>query len=359
MTKNLSKRASVPPKSLVPKPLLKDLRGLIESARERVATQVNAEITLLYWRIGERIRKDILKEKRAGYGEEILPTLSAKLELEFGKGFDRTNLSRMVKFADVFPEFEIVGTLCQQLSWSHFRAIISLDDPLARDFYAEMCRIERWSVRTLRAKIDGMLFERTGIAKKPDELARKELAHLREEDQLSPDLVFRDPYLLDFLQLSDAFSERDLEAAILRELERFLLEIGTDFAFVSRQKRITVDNEDYYIDLLFYHRRLARLVVIELKMGKFKPADKGQVELYLRWLDKHERQPAEGSPIGLILCAGRSEEHIELLELERSGIRVAEYLTELPPRDVLEKRLHEAILAAKERLAITLGKKEP
>lgn len=336
----------------LPKALLMDLRSLIETTRGRVAARVNAEITQLYWQIGARIRRDILKEERAGYGEGIVVAVSQQLVEEFGKGFDRTNLSRMVRFVEVFPDFEIVGALCQQLSWSHFRTIIPLEDSLKRDFYAEMCRVERWSVRTLRAKIGGMLFERTAISKKPEELARKELALLREEDQLTPDLVFRDPYFLDFLQLSDTYSEKDLEAAILRELERFLLEIGNDFAFVGRQKRITVDNEDYYIDLLFYHRRLARLVAIELKLDKFKPADKGQMELYLRWLDKHDRQPSEGSPIGLILCAGKSSEHVELLELEKSGIRVAEYLTELPPRDLLEKKLHEALLAARERLAL-------
>jgi predicted nuclease of restriction endonuclease-like (RecB) superfamily len=352
MTARVSKTPAAPAKTRVPKGLLKDLRSLIETARERVAIQVNAEITLLYWQIGNRIRKDILKDKRAGYGEEIVPTLSAQLEPEFGRGFNRANLFRMVQFAEVFPDEQIVVSLTRQLSWTHFVALIPLKKPLQRDFYAEMCRLERWSTRTLRAKIGGMLFERTAISKKPDELARKELAQLREEDQLTPDLVFRDPYFLDFLELSDTYSEKDLETAILREMERFLLEIGNEFAFVGRQKRITVDNEDYYIDLLFYHRRLARLVVIELKLDKFKPADKGQMELYLRWLDKHERQPSEGSPIGLILCAGKSAEHVELLQLEKTGIRVAEYLTELPPRAVLEKKLHQAILVARERLAL-------
>lgn len=358
MTLKKSESSSRPTKAGMPKSLLKDLRGLIESARERVATHVNAEITLLYWQVGNRIRKDLLQETRAEYGKRIVGTVSQQLVSEFGSGFDRTNLSRMVRFAEVFPDFEIVGTLCQQLSWSHFRAIIPFDDPLQRDFYAEMCRIERWSVRTLRSKIRGMLFERTAISKKPAELAQQELDKLREEDQLSPDLVFKDPYFLDFLGLADRHSEKDIESAILRELENFLMEVGTDFAFVGRQKRITVDNEDYYLDLLFYHRRLARLVAIELKLDKFKAADKGQLELYLRWLDKYERQPGEGSPIGLILCTGKSSEHVELLELEKSGIRVAEYLTELPPRELLEKKLHQALLLAKERLALADGKKD-
>jgi len=348
----MKKETSTPTRTGVPKNLLKDLRGLIESARERVATQVNAEITLLYWQVGNRIRKDLLKDDRAEYGKGIVDTLSQQLESEFGKGFGRANLFRMVQFAEVFPDEQIVVSLTRQLSWTHFLALIPLKKPLQREFYAEMCRIERWSVRTLRAKIGGMLFERTAISKKPEDLAKQELSQLREEDRLTPDLVFKDPYLLDFLQLSDTHCEKDLEGAILRELESFLLEIGSDFAFVSRQKRIAFDNEDYYLDLLFFHRKLARLVAIELKLDRFKPADKGQMEFYLRWLYKHERQPSEGSPIGLILCAGKSSEQVEFLELEKSGIRVAEYLTELPPREMLERKLHQAIRTAKERLAL-------
>jgi len=233
------------------------------------------------------------------------------------------------------------------LSWSHIRLIIYLDDDLKRDFYAEMCRLEGWSVRTLEKKIAGMLFERTALSKKPDKLIREELDKLRSEDKLTPDLIFRDPYFLDFLGLKDSYSERDLEAAILRDLESFILELGIGFTFIARQKRITVDNVDYYIDLLFYHRKLRRLVAIELKLDRFQAADKGQMELYLRWLEKYEKQPEEESPIGLILCASKSEEHIKLLQLDKSGIRVAAYLTELPPRKLLEKKLHEAIVLAR------------
>ena len=202
-----------------------------------------------------------------------------------------------------------------------------------------------------------MLYERTAISKKPDELIRQELDTLRDEDRMSPDLTFRDPYLLDFLGLADTYSERDLEASILRELERFLLELGTDFTFVARQKRITIDSEDYYLDLLFYHRGMHRLVAIELKRGKFRAADKGQMELYLRWLDKYERRKGDENPLGLILCAEKSVEHVELLQLENSGIRVAEYMTDLPPRAVLEARLHEAVRMAREQIAVHEGEK--
>jgi predicted nuclease of restriction endonuclease-like (RecB) superfamily len=261
-------------------------------------------------------------------------------------------LFRAMQFAELFPEDQIVSALSTQLSWSHFVELIALDDPLKREFYAELCRVERWSVRRLRTNIDRLLYERTAVSKQLEEVVRRELAALREEDRLSPELVFRDPYFLDFLGLTDAYAEEDLERAILRELETFLLELGGDFAFVARQKRFSIDGEDYYLDLLFYHRRLCCLLAIDLKLGRFQAGDKGQMELYLNWLAKHEQRPGEQPPIGLILCADKSEEHVELLKLHKSGIRVAQYLTELPPRKLLEKKLHEAIRTAREKLAL-------
>lgn len=332
-------------------PIVAEVRALIVSARKTVATTVNASLTTLYWRIGTRIRRDILRKKRSGYGEEILQTLSAKLSSEFGRGFSTSNLAYMVLFAELFPDEEIVQTLSGKLGWSHFIELLPLDKPHQRDFYTEMCRLERWSVRTLRRQIDGMLYERTALSKKPAKLIQKELTALRTDGKLTPDLVFKDPYVLDFLDLRDTYSEKDLETAILRDIERFLLELGAGFAFVERQKRIVIDGEDFHLDLLLFHRRLRRLVLVELKLRAFRAADFGQTTLYLRWLDRHERQPGEEPPIGLILCAGKADERIELLELESSGIRVAQYLTELPPKEMLERRFHEAIVAARARLA--------
>jgi predicted nuclease of restriction endonuclease-like (RecB) superfamily len=352
--KKSPERALARPKTRVsstpPRRLVSDVRRLIEQSRQQVSQTVNAALVWLYWNIGKRIREDVLKKKRADYGKRIVSTLSRQLTEEFGRGFGKRNLLRMVRFAEVIDDPQIVSSLMAQLSWTHLIHIIAIDDPLQRDFYTEMCRAERWSVRTLQAKMQGMLYERTSISKKPDKLIRQELAELREEDRLSPDLVFRDPYVLDFLGLRDTFSERDLEEAILRDLEAFLLELGVGFAFVTRQKRIVIGGEDHYIDLLFYHRGLRRLVAIDLKLGKFRAADKGQMELYLRWLEEHEMQAAEEPPLGLILCADKSEEHVQLLRLDESGIRVARYLTELPPRQVLAKKLHEAILLARQRL---------
>lgn len=339
-------RASVTPVDT----LLDDLREMIVGARAQVARLVDSTLVMLYWRLGRRIREDILMQKRATYGEEIVATLSQQLSGEFGRGYSRYNLSRMIQFAEAFQDERIVATLSQQLGWSHFVQILPMQDPLKRDFYAEMGRMERWSVRTLRTKIDSMLFERTALSRKPAKLIAQELKELRDDDKLTPDLVFRDPYLLDFLGLKDTYAEKDVEAAILREMEAFILELGVGFAFMERQKRITVDGDDYYLDLLFFHRRLRRLVAIELKIGDFKPGYKGQMELYLRWLDMHERREGEDSPIGLILCAGKKEETVRLLDMENSAIRVSSYWTEAVPREQLERKLHEAVVLARRYL---------
>ena len=349
------KKAFVPAVIKTDSKVLNDIRSLVDSARQHVAAYANAELTMLYWRVGKRIHGEILKEKRAEYGQEIVHALSAQLKHEYGDGFSEKNLRRMVQFAECFSDEKIVVTLSRQLSWSHFVAILPVREQLAREFYAEMCRMELWSVRTLRKKISTMLFERTALSKKPDSLIKMELKQLREEDKLTPDLVFRDPYFLEFLGLKGSYQEKDLEAAILRDLESFIMELGVGFTFVERQKRIIVDGDDFYLDLLFYHRHLRRLVAIELKLEKFKPDFKGQMELYLKWLDKHDRTPGEEHPIGLILCAGKSDEQIELLELGKSGIRLAEYLTELLPREALKKKFHEAIQRARLRLANKAG----
>jgi predicted nuclease of restriction endonuclease-like (RecB) superfamily len=347
---DLPARSTGPAPALPADRLLGDIRAMIEAARQQVARAVDTTLVALYWHIGKRIRDDVLGGQRAEYGEQIVSALSAQLTAEYGRGYSRSNLFYMVQFAETFPDLEIVQSLSGQLSWTHFLQLLPLEDRLKRDFYAEMCRIERWSVRTLRRKIDHLLFERTAVAKKPEQLIEQDIAALRDEDRLTPDMVFRDPYFLDFLGLTGQYAEKDLEQAVLRELEAFILELGTDFAFVARQKRMTVDGEDYYLDLLFYHRRLRRLVAIDLKLGKFQAADKGQMELYLRWLEAFEMQFGEEPPIGLVLCAGKTDEHVRLLRLEDSGIRVAQYLTELPPQELLERKLHDMIRLARERL---------
>ncbi len=332
-------------------PLLTELRQLIAQARQSAAVAVNAGLALMYWRIGERVRREVLQGERASYGVQIVATLSRHLSAEFGRGFEEKNLRRMVQFAEVFSDEAIVVSLIRQLSWTHFLVLIPLKDPLVRDFYAEMCRIERWSVRTLRERVGSMLFERTALSKKPDELIRQELDALHAQGDVTPPLLLKDPYVLDFLGLQDRYLEKDLEDAILRELEQFLLELGAGFSFVARQKRIQLDSDDFYIDLLFYNRKLRRLVAIDLKLGDFRAEYKGQMELYLRWLARHDHEPGDQPPLGIILCTGKKHEQIELLELDKSGIHVAEYLTVLPPREVFQQKIQDALAQAQARLA--------
>jgi predicted nuclease of restriction endonuclease-like (RecB) superfamily len=302
-----------------------EIKSLIEDSRQQIAITVNATMTMLYWQIGKRINQEILKDQRAEYGKQIIATLAKQLTIEYGNSFAEKNLRRMVQFAQIFPDYEIVVSVIRQLSWTHLLAIIPIEDPLKRQFYIEMCKLEKWSVRTFRERINSMLYERTAISKKPEETIRNELQRLSESSQITPDLVFRDPYFLDFLNLKNTYSEKDLESAIIAELQQFISELGNDFAFLARQKRIAIDNRDYYIDLLFYHRRLKSLVAIDLKIGEFDAAYKGEMELYLAYLEKYESIEGENPPIGLILCTGKNPEHIELLQLHRSNIKVADY----------------------------------
>ncbi|MCI8412340.1 MAG: DUF1016 domain-containing protein [Clostridia bacterium] len=312
--------------------------------------KVNSEMTILYWNIGKEIKENILNYEKAEYGGAVIENLSKRLTINYGRGYSKRNLFKMLKFYEYFSDFEILPTLSAKLSWSHFVEIIQIEDEIKRKFYITMCINENWSVRTLRERISSALFERTVISKMPEKTIINDLQLLDKENKMTTDLFFRDPYILDFLDLKDTYSEKDLENAIISELERFLLEMGNDFAFLGRQKRITIDGEDYYMDLLFYHRKMKRLVVIELKLDKFKPEYKGQVELYLKWLDKYEKAEGEESPIAIILCASKNDMMAELLELGNSGIHVAQYLTEYVPKEQLEQKLFDSIERAKIQL---------
>jgi len=330
--------------------LFDEIKNLIEQARGRVASQVNSEITLLYWNIGHRINTDILKNKRADYGQQIVASLSQQLREEYGGArFDLRNLRRMMQFADSFPDLQIVSPLATQLSWSHFIEVLPLDNATQREFYLTMAMSERWSRQVMRDKIGGMLYERTLIAGKPDKVIKKALSEIRDGNPISPDVVFKSPYFLEFTGLKGVYNEKSLEDSLIIHLEQFIMELGAGFSFVERQKRIVIDGEDFYMDLLFFHRKLRRLVAIDLKLDRFKAAYKGQMELYLRWLEKHEIQPGENRPLGLILCAGGGREQIELLQLDSTGIRVARYLTELPSKKLLQRELQQSLKQAKEK----------
>ena len=339
--------------------LIQDLRQIIEQARGHVAATANYELTMMYWHIGERINREVLDNQRAEYGRQIVATVSRQLQTEFDiRGLDEKNVRRMMQFAQEFPDEQIVVTASRQLSWSHFVEILPLKDDLQREFYLTFAASERWSVRRLRKEIDGMLFERTAISGKPDEFIKKELSTLRDDNVMSPDLVFKSPYFLEFTGLKGFYSEKTLEDCLLAHLEQFIIELGNGFSFVARQKRMIIDGEDFYLDLLFYHRRLHRLIAIDLKKGRFKAEYIGQMELYLRWLEANEMEPGEEQPLGLLLCTDGSEEQIELLQLDKAGIKVAQYLTELPPRHVLMQQIQKSLEAAKARFANFIEEKE-
>lgn len=324
--------------------LVKDILQLIASARIRVAAAASAGIATLYWHIGERINCEVLGNQRAEYGKQIVSALATQLKQEYGGNeYSERNLRRMMQFATLFPDIEIVSPLATQLSWSHFVEILPLKDEIQREFYLTMAAEERWTKRALRAKIDGMLFERTAISNKPKELIRAELASLRNERKMTPDMVFKSPYFLEFAGLKGTYSEESLEDALISHIEQFLLELGDGFTFVARQKKMIIDGEDFHLDLLFFHRKLHRLIALDLKLGRFKAQYKGQMELYLRWLERYEMQPGEETPLGLILCTEGSNEQIELLQLDVSGIKVAQYMTELPPKEVLIRQMQKTI----------------
>lgn len=311
----------------------------------------------MYWGMGNRINTDVLDNKRAEYGMQIVVTLSRQLQKKYNtKEFEEKKLRRMMQFASLIPNYQIVETLSQQLSWSHFVTTLPIKDDIQREFYLTMASSERWSIRTLRERIDSMLYERTLISGKPEEFIREELSKLRNDNVLSPDLVFKSPYFLDFTGLKGYYSEHDLEDMLLAELQKLIMELGAGFTFVDRQKRMIIDGEDFKLDLLFYHRKLKRLIAIDLKLGKFKAAYKGQMELYLRWLDRYERQEGEESPLGLLLCSEGGQEQIELLKLGESGIQVSQYYTELPDKKLLQEHLKRQLKIVQERIDMQLDK---
>ncbi len=328
--------------------LITDVSKLIDQTKNQVAREYNSTQIQLCWLIGRRINEEMLKYKRAEYGQKIIDNISVNLSQKYGRGYSRPNLFRMLRFSKFFEDLKIVSTVSRQLSWSHLLLICAIDDSQKRDFYTEMCRIQHLSVRGLKKQIDSMLYERTAISKKPEKLIKKEIKNLQEKNQMTSSMIFKDPYFLNFVNIEDSHSEEDLENSILNQISEFLQELGTDFCFVARQKRMSTQKKDRYLDLLFYNRRLKRLIAIDLKIGEFEPAYKGQMEWYLKWLEENEVLPGEKKPLGIILCSSKDEEDIKYLELDKSGIHVAQYFTELPPKELLESKLREAINTAKE-----------
>ena len=328
--------------------LINEISHLIEKAKIHVAREYNVTQLILNWMIGNRINDEILKSQRAEYGEQIVTEIAKILTLKYGAGYSRPNLFRMIKFAKLFPKKEIISTMSRQLSWSHFVLIGGMDDQIKRDFYIQMCKAQKWSVRDLQKQIKGMLYERTAISKEPEKIAEATIKKLEDLNEMSASLIFKDPYFIDFVGGYNYSNEEELEGLILDNITKFLQELGNEFCFVARQKRMSISNKDRYLDLLFYNRRLRCLVALDLKIGEFEPAHKGQMEWYLNWLDTNEKLEHENKPLGIILCAGKDQEDIEYMKMDQTGIHVAQYITDLPPKDELEKKLHMAIRVGRE-----------
>lgn len=329
--------------------LFNDVCGIINDTRNKLAVYINTSVCLTRWKVGIRIKEDILSDSRAEYGKKIIKQLSALLTKEYGTGWGFQTLQHCVRAAYTFSEDEIMYATRMQLTWTHLRSLMCVKDSLARQFYMEMCAVEHWDTRTFDHQIDTQLYERTAISRRPEELIRKELASVRETHTLVPDMIFRSTYFLDMLGLPDKFSETDLESKVLDQVEEFMHSLGSDFTLIARQKRITVDSIDYKMDLVFFHRTLRRTIIVDLKLGRFKPSYEGQMLLYLRYMNKYERHEWEESPIGLILCSQGNTEHIEYLMLdENSPIRVAQYYTVLPDKKLLAEKLQRAITIARE-----------
>jgi predicted nuclease of restriction endonuclease-like (RecB) superfamily len=312
---------------------------IIENRKNSAVAYANSEVTLMFWEVGRYINSTVLDFKRAEYGKRIFSTLSRKLIARYGKSFSERNLYRMTQFAEQFADFEILTPLASKLSWTHFCELIRIKTPDARLYYAEDAATRNYGAKELRHQISRKAYERR-------EIANTQLS----EQSVVPFNAFYDPYLLDILGLKDSYLEADLEKAILKEIELFLLEFGHGITFVERQKRMILDGRDIVLDLLLYSRTLRRLIAIELKLGEFKAAYKSQMELYLKWLARYERQPGEEQPIGIILCAEDNREIIEMLEMEKAGIAVAEYWTQLPPKHEFERKIRKILAEAQERL---------
>jgi predicted nuclease of restriction endonuclease-like (RecB) superfamily len=308
--------------------LFGDVASLIDGARARAAAAVNSELVMLSWSVGKRVRDEVLGGQRAAYGQEVVRLLANRLTERYGRGWSRQNIERMIHFAEWLPEAEKCSPLASKLTWTSISELLTIPEQQKRDFYLAFCVHERWSKRTLRAKIAGKLYERTIAARGSVDGLEADLATLSATGAIEPSLAFRDPYVLDFLGLPSEYSEAELERAILDEMQRFLLELGVGFAFVERQKRMTVDGHDYRLDLLLYHITMRCYVALELKTRPLEPGDYGQMMLYLRWLDAHQRHEGDSAPIGLIMCTHKGPEQVALLGLDSGEVRAAQYVTD-------------------------------
>lgn len=366
-----TKKTSAPMKPPSPREyaaVLVGISSLLESARRMSARSVNAVITHTYWEIGRRIVEfEQAGEKRAEYGTELLKHLASDLSSRFGRGFSERNLRTMRAFYIDWPirqtpsaeSLPVPGALAVSakrqtpsavsltlersfpLPWSHYVRLLAVKKKDARTFYEQEAIRGGWSIRQLSRQIDSQFYERTALSRNKSVMLTKG-ARATAQDAVAPEEEIKDPYVLEFLDLKDEYSESDLEAALVAKLESFLLELGGDFAFVGRQRRLRIDDEWYRIDLLFFHRRLRCLVIIDLKLGKFTHADAGQMHLYLNYARDHWSLPEENPPVGLILCAAKGATLAKYaLEGLSNKVLAAEYRTTLPDEKTIACQIEE------------------
>lgn len=332
------------PKDLIIAPqyenLIENISSLLERARQKAVTAVNDILVQTYWEVGNYIVEYEQKgEEKATYGSNLLETLSQALTLRQGRGFSKSNLVYMRLFYLKYPKSE---TVSHQLGWSHYFELLKVEEDLARSFYEKQCLREKWSVRELKRQINSLLFERIALSKDKEgvlELSRK--GQLVEK----PADAIKDPYVLEFLDLEESpqYSETEVEEQIISKLKDFLLELGRDFLFVSRQKRITVGNRHYHIDLVLYHRLLQCFVLVDVKVGELTHADTGQMDFYLSYYKKEEQREGENEPIGLILCAAKNHEFAKYVLADKKNMFASEYKVKLPSENVLKEKLKKLL----------------
>lgn len=328
-----------------------EVRNIIECTRDNVYKSINFNMVLAYWNIGKIIVEEEQKgSNRAEYGTFLIKTLSERLTCEFGKGFTQSNLRYMRQFYIAFP---IRHALRDELSWTHYRLLLKVEKEDARSFYLIETAKNRWSTRELERQINSLLYERLALSKDPDEI--KKLSTQGNLIKTSKDLI-KDPYVLEFLGIKQQqnFFEKDLEDLLISRLQEFLLELGAGFAFVERQKRITVDGDHYYIDLVFYNYILKCFVLIDLKLGKLIHQDIGQIDFYVRYFEKEEKQPGDNPTIGLILCSNKNEAMVKYTLLNESKTLFAsKYKLYLPSEEELKKELtrERELIEQEKRLA--------
>lgn len=322
----------------LPAELYSAIRQVIQQARQQVRQTVNQQMVQAYWHIGRLIvEQEQQGRERAEYGKQQLKQLSERLKEEFGKGFDVGNLRNMRQFYLTIPKHY---TLCSVLSWSHYRCLMRIDNPSARQWYMEEAAQQNWSVRALERQIGVLYYER--LLDSQDKQAVEQEAQQKTAPLVeNPQDYLRDPYILDFLNLQDkTYQENDLEQAIISNLQQFLLELGKGFAFVERQQRIRTEDGDYYIDLVFYNFHLKCFLLIDLKMNKLTHQDVGQMDMYVRMYEEQKRQADDNPTIGLILCSERNNTVAKYSVLNESKqLFASKYLTALPSEEELEREL--------------------